>query len=143
MGRLRLRCAGLCSAVSSASDSRAGDPRFDTKSGHILSFLLPMIQVGQLSVTGESMCTKYWFTALESLSLPRKSVVRLTDSPKRLHVKQHHNRLRCMGTSSWFPPVLKGKFAYLDDKTCSKGDLLLKEIICSWESKFLNESISL
>ena len=24
---------------------------------------LPLIQEGQLSVTGESMCTKYWFTA--------------------------------------------------------------------------------
>ena len=45
---------------------------------HILSFLLPLIQEGQLSVTGESMCTKYW---LGGLSLPRKSVVRLTDCP--------------------------------------------------------------
>ena len=24
---------------------------------------LPLIQVGQLSVTGEKMCTKYWLTA--------------------------------------------------------------------------------
>ena len=31
--------------------------------GHILSFLLPLIQEGQLSVTGKSMCTKYWLTA--------------------------------------------------------------------------------
>ena len=31
---------------------------FDTRSGHILPFLLPLIQGGQLSVTGESMCTK-------------------------------------------------------------------------------------
>ena len=30
---------------------------------HIISFLLPLIQEGQLSVTGESMCTKYWLTA--------------------------------------------------------------------------------
>ena len=42
----------------------------------MLSFLLPLIQEGQLSVTGKSMCTKYW---LGGLSLPRKSVVRLTD----------------------------------------------------------------
>ena len=34
-----------------------------TQSGHILSFLLSLIQVGHLSVTGESMCTKYWLTA--------------------------------------------------------------------------------
>ena len=26
-------------------------------------FLLPLIQEGQLSVTGEGMCTKYWLTA--------------------------------------------------------------------------------
>ena len=32
-------------------------------SGNILSFLLPLFQEGQLSVTGESMCTKYWLTA--------------------------------------------------------------------------------
>ena len=55
--------AGPHSAVGSASDSRARGPGFDTRSGHILSFLLPLIQEGQLSVTGESMSTKYWLTA--------------------------------------------------------------------------------
>ena len=46
------------------------------------SFLLPLIQEGHLSVTGESMCTKYWLTTWEvGLSLPGKSVVRLTDRP--------------------------------------------------------------
>ena len=30
---------------------------------NILSFLFPLFQEGQLSVTGESMCTKYWLTA--------------------------------------------------------------------------------
>ena len=30
--------------------------------GRFLS-LLPLFQEGQLSVTGESMCTKYWLTA--------------------------------------------------------------------------------
>ena len=29
---------------------------------NVLSFLLPLIQEGQLSVTGESMCTSYWWT---------------------------------------------------------------------------------
>ena len=38
---------------------------------------LPLIQVGQLSVTGERMCTKYWL----GISLPRISAVRLTDRP--------------------------------------------------------------
>ena len=45
--------AGPRSAVGSASDSRARGPGFDTRSGHILSFLLPLIQERQLSVTGE------------------------------------------------------------------------------------------
>ena len=38
-------------------------PGFDTRSGNIFSFLLPLFQEGQLFVTGESMCTKYWLTA--------------------------------------------------------------------------------
>ena len=54
---------GLCSAFGSMSDSRARGPRLVTWSGHIHSFLLPLIPVGQLSVTGESMYTKYWLPA--------------------------------------------------------------------------------
>ena len=42
------------------SQSQVRGPGFDTQSGNILSFLLPLFQEGQLSVTGESMCTKYW-----------------------------------------------------------------------------------
>ena len=44
-------------------DSKARGPEFITGSSHIPSFLLPLIQEGQLSVTGKSMCTKYWLTA--------------------------------------------------------------------------------
>ena len=54
---------GPRSAIGRASDSKVRDPGFDTLSGNILSFLLPLLQEGQLSVTGESMCTKYWLTA--------------------------------------------------------------------------------
>ena len=43
--------------------TRKSGPGFDTRSGNILSFLLPLYQEGQLSVTGESMCMKYWLTA--------------------------------------------------------------------------------
>ena len=57
--------AGPRSAVGSDSDSRARGPRFDTWSGHLLSFLLPLTQEGQLPVIGEIMCTKYWLTAQE------------------------------------------------------------------------------
>ena len=55
--------AGPRSAIGRATDSKVRGPGFDTRSGHILSFLLPLFQEGQLSVTGESMCTKYWLTA--------------------------------------------------------------------------------
>ena len=44
---------------------KSRSPGFDTRSGHILLFLLPLIQERQLSVTGESMSTKYWLTAKE------------------------------------------------------------------------------
>ena len=47
---------GPRSAVGSASDSRARGPGFDARPGYILSFLLLLIQEGQLSVTGESVC---------------------------------------------------------------------------------------
>ena len=47
----------------------------------VLLFLLPLIQEGQLSVTGENMCMKYWLNRFGGLSLLRKSVVRLTDRP--------------------------------------------------------------
>ena len=49
---------------------------FDTRSDHIRSFFLPLLQEGHLSVIGESMCTKYG-----GLSLSRKSVARLSDRP--------------------------------------------------------------
>ena len=60
-----LSTAGLRRAVGRVSDSQAKGPGFDTRSGHILWLLLPLFQEGQLSVNGESMCTKYWLTTLE------------------------------------------------------------------------------
>ena len=47
--------AGQRSAVDRAPDSFVRGPGLDTRSGHILSFLLPLIQEEQLSFTGESM----------------------------------------------------------------------------------------
>ena len=46
------------SRVGSTSDSTATGPRFDTRSGHIISFLLPLIQEGRFSVTGEKSVQK-------------------------------------------------------------------------------------
>ena len=59
----RVANAGTYSAAGSVSDWRARGLGFDTRSGHILSFLLPLIQEGQLSATGKSVCMKYWLTA--------------------------------------------------------------------------------
>ena len=69
-----------CSAVGSTSDSRARGPGFDTRSGHIVSFLLQLNQEEQMLVTGESM-HEVLVNCLGGLSLPRKSVFRLTDRP--------------------------------------------------------------
>ena len=49
--------AGRHVAVGGASDSRARLLGLESRSGYLLSFLLPLIQEGQLSVTGESRCT--------------------------------------------------------------------------------------
>ena len=62
-GIFPLEIAGPRSTIGRAPDSQVRGPGFDTRSGHILSFLLPLIQEGQLSVTGKSMCAKYWLTA--------------------------------------------------------------------------------
>ena len=45
--------AGQRRAVGSASGSRTRGPGFETRSVNVLSFLLPLIEEGQLSVTGE------------------------------------------------------------------------------------------
>ena len=55
--------AGPRSAIGRAPDSYVRGPGSNTLSGNILSFLFPLFQEGQLSVTGGSMCTKYWLTA--------------------------------------------------------------------------------
>ena len=43
---------------------------FDTRSGHIISFPLPLIKEGQLSVTGESIYTWHRLIAKEVLACP-------------------------------------------------------------------------
>ena len=76
------------------SDSLARGPRFDhiLSFGHILSFLLPLIQEGQLSVTGESM-HEVLVNRLGGLSLPRKSVAMLTDRPNMtIYVDVYYGR---------------------------------------------------
>ena len=56
-------------------------------------FLLQLNQEGQLSVTGESMCTKYILVnRLGGPSLPRKSLVTLTDRPNMTSSAVYHGR---------------------------------------------------
>ena len=58
-------------------------PGFDTRSSHILPFLPPLIKEGQLSVTGwRKYVHEVLVNRLGGLSLPRKSVVWLTDRPE-------------------------------------------------------------
>ena len=54
---------------------------FDTRSGNILSFHLPLFQEGQLSSYWRKCVQEVLVNHLGGLSLPRKSVVRLTDRP--------------------------------------------------------------
>ena len=58
-----LTVAGPRSAIGRTPDSEVRGSEFDTRSSNILLFLLPLFHEGQLSVTGESMCMKYWLTA--------------------------------------------------------------------------------
>ena len=51
---VQIGLAGPRSAVGSASDSKARGPGFDTRSDHLISFLLPLIQEQKLSATGGS-----------------------------------------------------------------------------------------
>ena len=64
----------LRSAVGNESECRSRGHQFDPAQFHTLveidheiiftaNLLLPLIQEGLLSVTNESMCTKYWLTA--------------------------------------------------------------------------------
>ena len=74
--------AGLHSAAASSFDSRARGSGFYTRSGHILLFLLRLIQERQLTVSYLRKCVhEVLVKCIEGLSLPRKSEVRLTDCP--------------------------------------------------------------
>ena len=82
----------LGSEVSSVSDNKSRGHKFESQLSHILFLeidheiistvilLLPLIQEEQESVTGKSICTSTG-QRLRRLSLPLKSVSRLTDQP--------------------------------------------------------------
>ena len=55
--------AGPRGAVGRAPDSWVRGYVFDTRSGGVLSFLLPLFREGRLSVAGEGVCAGCWLTA--------------------------------------------------------------------------------
>ena len=85
--------AGPRSAVGSASDSRARGPRFDTWSGRIHTFVSPSTDSRRAVVSSwRKYAHKVLVNCLGGLSLPRKSVVRLTDSPDMTLVVYHGSK---------------------------------------------------
>ena len=54
---------------------------FDTRSGNILSFLLPLFSRRAIAIYWRNYVHEVLVNRLGGLSLPRKSVVRLTDRP--------------------------------------------------------------
>ena len=57
MGRSLVRCASAWYADSCGFDTHVRQTFFR---GNVAILFLSLIQEGQLSVTGERMCTKYW-----------------------------------------------------------------------------------
>ena len=75
------KLAGPRSVVGRAPDLCVRGPGFDTRSGHIFSFLLPLIQEGAVVSYWRKYVHEVLVNSLGGLMLPRKSVVRLADRP--------------------------------------------------------------
>ena len=72
---------GPSSAVDRAYVSKARDHGFDTHAGHILSFLQSADSRREVVSYWQKFAHEVLFNCLRGLSLPRKSVVELTDQP--------------------------------------------------------------
>ena len=72
----------MCGTVGSASDLRARGPGFDTRSGTIISFLLPLTQEGPVVSYWQKYVLEIMVNRLGGLSLPKKDMVRLADCPE-------------------------------------------------------------
>ena len=99
--------AGRSSAEGRASYSRARGPGFNTQSGNILSFLFPLIQEGQFSVT--SKCAQSAGSLWRYMPPQEKVLVRLTDSSDMtitvyhgIDVKLQHNNNNKLMICLWF-----------------------------------------
>ena len=111
--------AGPRSAIGRAPDSEVRGPGFDTRSGNILSFLLPLFSRKAVVSYWRKYVHEVLVNCLGGLSLPRKSVVRLTDCPDmtldvyrgRKTTMKQQQQLRCL---SWVSTVrIKPQKGYL------------------------------
>ena len=69
------------SAIGRAPASYVRGPGFDTRSGNIISFLLPLFSRRAIVSYWRKYVHEVLVNGLGGLCLPRKSVVRLTDRP--------------------------------------------------------------
>ena len=96
-----------------------GDWSWNNFYGHSPPFL-GIIQEGLLSVTSESMCTKYWLTACSVEACPGKSVVRWTDRPTmtiavdlgRKATKQTNKKCSASGEAQTHNPSISSQALY-------------------------------
>ena len=85
---------------------------FDTRFGYILLFLLPLIQEGCLSVTGKKYVQEILVYHFGGLSLPRKSVLRLTDRSDMIMDVDRGSKTTNQQPIKWAYYVSLGKFLF-------------------------------
>ena len=70
-----------CGAVGGPSDSRVRDPVLEIRPGHLLSFLLSLIQDGQLLFVYLVLVNRSGGLKVGRKSLPKNILVKVTDRP--------------------------------------------------------------
>ena len=97
-------------AIGRAPDLYVRGPGFDTRSGNILSFLLPLFSKRAVVSYWRKYVHEVLVNRLEGLNLPRKSVVRLTDRPdmtldvyrgRKTTTQQQQNPRRSLGSKDF------------------------------------------
>ena len=120
--------AGPRSGVRSASDSRARDPGFDTRSGHItFVFSFRWLKKGSSQLLAKYV-HEVLVNRLGGLSLPRKSVVRLTDLPD-MTLAVYRRKTTTQNNNS---KILSGGQAVLNDCACSWSLLLIYFMVSAY-----------
>ena len=125
---------GICHPTLHLTHKSERGPGFDTQSGLILSFLLPLIQEGAVVSYWRKYVHKVLVNCLGGLSLLRKSEVRLIDRPNMI----------CLGGLSLLrksevrlidrPNMISD--AYCGSKTTQHNTTTLLGTHCGWYSNF-------